>query len=97
MNNLRRTVNSSNGTHSWIEPRAIPKELRRSGFVKRPLPSAILAAIDSSIELIAKKAIPAWEVFGYCTNLVGEVDGFLIDDQLLEGERHEVSPHDGRK
>jgi hypothetical protein len=33
-----RTASSKSGTHSCTLLRAIPKKLRRSGFVKRPLP-----------------------------------------------------------
>ena len=46
-----RTASSKSGTHSCTLPRATPKKLRRSGFVKRPLPSAMLAAIESEARL----------------------------------------------
>ena len=42
----RRRAISRRETHSCAEPRAIVKKLRRSGLVKRPLPSARLAAIE---------------------------------------------------
>jgi hypothetical protein len=41
-----RTASSNNATHSCTLPQATPKNWRRSAFVNRPLPSAMLAAID---------------------------------------------------
>ena len=38
-------------THSCTEPREMPKKCRRSAFVKRPLPSAMLFEIDSAARL----------------------------------------------
>jgi hypothetical protein len=46
-----RCASSSRGTHSCTEPGAIPKKLRRSALVKRPLPSAMFADIDKAARL----------------------------------------------
>ena len=69
------------------------KKLRRSGFVKRPFPSARLVAIGKrgAIQLVDEEAVAAWEAFGQCGDLIGEVDGFLIDLELLEHEGHDAS------
>jgi len=46
-----QVANSSKGTHSCTEPRAMMKKCLRSDFVNRPLPSAMLADIDSEARL----------------------------------------------
>jgi len=33
-----------------------------------------------------------WEPLGLAADFVGEVDGFLVDEEFLEGERHEPGP-----
>jgi len=47
----RLRASSSRGAHSCAEPRAMVKKLRRSGVVKRPLPTARFAAIDNDARL----------------------------------------------
>jgi hypothetical protein len=39
--------------------------------------------------LIDEKGVPAAEVFGAFTNPIGEIDGFLVDEQFLEAEGRE--------
>lgn len=39
--------------------------------------------------MIGKESISTRERFGQSANPVREVDGFLIDDQLFEGERQD--------
>jgi hypothetical protein len=66
------------------------KKLRRSGFVKRPFPLGQTGSDrkGGAIQLVDEEAIAAWEAFGECSNFVGEVDGLLIDLELLEHEGH---------
>ncbi len=45
--------------------------------------------------MIDEVAVTARELLGKLADGVGEVDGFLIDDELLEGECH-VRPEDER-
>ncbi len=66
------------------------EKILRSGLVKRPLPSAMLAAMESApIELINKKAVTPGKLLSELANVISEIDGFLIDDQFLECESHE--------
>jgi hypothetical protein len=41
-----------------------------------------------AVELVAEEAVPALELFSSGADVVGEVGGFLIDEQLFEAERH---------
>lgn len=77
-----------------MEPRALAKKCFRSGVVKRLLPSARFAAIDSdaAIQLVRQKCVALRERFSPGENLVGGADGFLVDDKLFEGEGH-IGPH----
>ena len=36
--------------------------------------------------------VTSWELFGQVTDGIGEVDRFLVDQQLFKGEGHLVSP-----
>ena len=45
-----------------------------------------------SVELVDKKAVTARELLGLPTDLVSEVDRFLVDDELFESERYEPGP-----
>ena len=45
-----------------------------------------------AVELVDEESVAARELLCLATDFVGEVDGFLIDDELFEGERHEPGP-----
>ena len=46
-----RLASSKSGTHSCTEPRAMVKKFFRSGFVNRPLPSVMFAAMEREARL----------------------------------------------
>ena len=45
-----------------------------------------------SVELVDEKAVAARKLLCLLTNLIGEIDRLLVDDELFESERHEPSP-----
>ena len=45
-----------------------------------------------SVELVGKKAEAAIEAGSELADVVGEVEGFLIDEEILELERHGDGP-----
>lgn len=47
---------------------------------------------SGTVELVAEKEVAARELLGQRSGLVGEIDGFLIDGELLEKERRVYVP-----
>ena len=45
-----------------------------------------------TIQLICEEPVAACEIFGSQADLVCEIDGFLVDDQLLKCEGHQLGP-----
>ncbi len=45
-----------------------------------------------TVELVDQKSVATGELFGGRTDLVGKVDGLLVDQQLFELERHSAAP-----
>ncbi len=68
----------------------MPKKFLRSDLVKRPFPSAILAAMDRAraVQLIGQEAVAVREAFGDQTHAIGESNRLLINIVFLEGEGH---------
>ncbi len=66
----------------------MPKKCFRSGFVKRPLPWAIVGCNGQrgTVDLVGKMVVTDWKLFRQFTDLVSEVDRFLVDQQFLEGQ-----------
>ena len=64
------------------------KKLRRSAGVKRPFPSARLVLMERESRFSGKKAEAAVEAGSELADFVGEVEGFLVNEQVLEQERH---------
>jgi hypothetical protein len=54
----------------------------------------MFAAIDSAGRLSwsTRKPVSPGESLGLAADFVSEVDGFLVDDELPKGERHEPGP-----
>ena len=74
-----------------VHGRKIIKKFRRSGFVKRPFPAARLVAIEErgSIQLVDEKTVTTREALAQCRDFVSEIDGLLVDIELLEHEGHD--------
>lgn len=39
------------------------------------------------VQLVRQKAVSARELVGQCANMIGEVNGLLVDEQFFETER----------
>jgi hypothetical protein len=67
----------------------MPKKFLRSGCE----PAVALGDVGrnrkgGSIELVDEKSVTTRELLARGADGIGEVDGFLVDDQFLETERH---------
>jgi hypothetical protein len=40
------------------------------------------------VQLVGEKALTSWKAFRASTDLISEIDGLLVDEQLFKGESH---------
>ncbi len=50
-----------------------------------------------SVALVGKVAVTALELFGSHANSVSEIDRLLVNEELLEWERHTAAPGEQRR
>ena len=64
------------------------KKLRRIGLSEAAVSLGEVCGDrdGGAIQLVDEKAVAAREAFGECSNFNGEVDGLLVDLELLEHE-----------
>jgi hypothetical protein len=80
--------------HSWTEPRAMVNEIPSIGLGNSPVPLGQIGSDGErgTVQLIGQKVIAARECLGSCGDLVGKVNGLLVDLKILEHEWHRRSP-----
>ena len=88
-NPLRR-ASSSNGTHSWAEPRATMKKFFRSALsrIARSPPPDWSQSRGPRLNWCDQEVVAPWKGRREVRDLIGEVHGLLIDFQVLEHESH---------
>jgi len=70
------------------------EEVAAVGFGKATVPLGKVGADGEggAVELVGEKAEAAIEAGSELADVVGEVEGFLIDEEILELERHGDGP-----